>query len=107
MQTSLSASRHIVWVDRPFRRVLSVMPEMYDDLWTAAKGMYKLEPAMADGGEIVKDAALPTGANGDGGAGLFAWDEAETEVDQILHKDYRNDLDIKGCTKLAMPAVLR
>ena len=38
---------------RPFRRVLSMMPTMYDDLWTAAKGMYKLEPAMADGGEIV------------------------------------------------------
>jgi len=26
---------------------------MYDDLWTAAKGMYKLEPAVADGGEVV------------------------------------------------------
>jgi nickel-dependent lactate racemase len=33
--------------------VLSVMPEMYDDLWTAAKGMYKLEPAIADGGEVI------------------------------------------------------
>ena len=42
-----------MWVDRPFTRVLSVMPAMYDDLWTAAKGMYKLEPAMAEGGEIV------------------------------------------------------
>jgi nickel-dependent lactate racemase len=40
-------------VDQPFRRVLSIMPEMYDDLWTAAKGMYKLEPAIADGGEVV------------------------------------------------------
>ncbi len=49
----LSAQRHIVYVDRPFRRVLSVIPEMYDDLWTAAKGMYKLEPAVADGGEVV------------------------------------------------------
>ena len=29
------------------------MPAMYDDLWTAAKGMYKLEPAVADGGEVV------------------------------------------------------
>jgi nickel-dependent lactate racemase len=29
------------------------MPEMYDDLWTAAKGMYKLEPEVADGGEVV------------------------------------------------------
>ena len=49
----LSARTHIIYVDRPFRRVLSIMPEMYDDLWTAAKGMYKLEPAVADGGEVV------------------------------------------------------
>jgi nickel-dependent lactate racemase len=51
--SALSARRHVVYVDRPFRRVLSVMPEMYDDLWTAAKGMYKMEPAVADGGEVV------------------------------------------------------
>ena len=50
---SLSASRHIVWVDRPFKRVLSVMPAMYEDLWTAAKGMYKTEPVVADEGEVV------------------------------------------------------
>jgi nickel-dependent lactate racemase len=49
----LSAQLHVVYVDKPFRRVLSVMPEMYDDLWTAAKGMYKMEPAIADGGEVV------------------------------------------------------
>jgi nickel-dependent lactate racemase len=49
----LSAKIHITRVARPFRRVLSVMPKMYDDLWTAAKGMYKLEPVVADGGEIV------------------------------------------------------
>lgn len=51
--TELSAALDIVWVDRPFRRVLSVVPRMYDDLWTGAKGMYKLEPAVADGGEVV------------------------------------------------------
>jgi nickel-dependent lactate racemase len=51
--SKLSAEKHIVYVDAPFRRVLSVMPEMYDDLWTAAKGMYKMEPAVADGGEVV------------------------------------------------------
>ena len=51
--TELSAELDIVFVDRPFERVLSVMPEMYDDLWTGAKGMYKLEPAVADGGEVV------------------------------------------------------
>jgi nickel-dependent lactate racemase len=50
---TLSARRHIVWVDHPYDRVLSVMPTMYDDLWTAAKGMYKMEPAVADGGEVV------------------------------------------------------
>ena len=51
--SALSAQKHIVYVDKPFRRVLSVMPEMYDDLWTAAKGMYKMEPAVAEGGEVV------------------------------------------------------
>jgi nickel-dependent lactate racemase len=51
--TELSAELDICYVERPFERVLSVMPEMYDDLWTAAKGMYKLEPAIADGGEVV------------------------------------------------------
>jgi nickel-dependent lactate racemase len=51
--SALSAEKHIVCVDKPFRRVLSVMPTMYDDLWTAAKGMYKMEPAVADGGEVV------------------------------------------------------
>jgi nickel-dependent lactate racemase len=49
----LSSRLHIVWVDRPYQRVLSVMPHMYDDIWTAAKGMYKMEPAIADGGEVI------------------------------------------------------
>ncbi len=31
----------------------AVMPTMYDDLWTAAKGAYKTEPAVADGGEVI------------------------------------------------------
>jgi nickel-dependent lactate racemase len=49
----LSALRHVVWVDRAFDQVLAVMPSMYQDLWTAAKGAYKTEPVVADGGEIV------------------------------------------------------
>ncbi|MCK6629443.1 MAG: lactate racemase domain-containing protein [Anaerolineae bacterium] len=49
----LSAKLHITFIDRPYQRVLSVMPKMYDDIWTAAKGMYKMEPAIADGGEVV------------------------------------------------------
>jgi nickel-dependent lactate racemase len=49
----LSSRRHIVWLDRPFDRMLAVMPAMYDDLWTAAKGAYKTETAVADGGEVI------------------------------------------------------
>ena len=49
----LSAKHHIITADRPFQRVLSVMPDLYDDLWTAAKGMYKVEPIVADGGEVI------------------------------------------------------
>lgn len=48
-----SSERHIRWVERPYRRVLSQAPEMYDELWTAAKAIYKLEPAVAHGGEII------------------------------------------------------
>jgi nickel-dependent lactate racemase len=51
--SALSARKHIIHVERPFKRVLSVMPKLYDDLWTAGKGMYKLEPAIADGGEVI------------------------------------------------------
>lgn len=48
-----SAQRHIIWSDKPYQRVLSCAPAMYDELWTAAKAMYKLEPVMAPGGEVV------------------------------------------------------
>lgn len=49
----LSSRCHIQWVDTPYQRVLSQAPAMYDELWTAAKAMYKMEPAIADGGEVV------------------------------------------------------
>ncbi len=49
----LSAQLHIRYLDRSYQQVLSVMPRMYDDLWTGAKGMYKLEPVVADGGELI------------------------------------------------------
>jgi len=51
--TGLSAKLNIVYVDGPFERVLSMAPRMYDDLWTAAKAMYKTEPVVADGGEVI------------------------------------------------------
>jgi nickel-dependent lactate racemase len=49
----LSAQVHIKYVDRPFKRILGLAPTMYDDLWTAGKVMYKLEPIVEDGGELV------------------------------------------------------
>jgi nickel-dependent lactate racemase len=49
----LSSQLNIRYVDRPYRRVLSAPAEMYHDLWTAAKAMYKTEPAIADGGEVI------------------------------------------------------
>lgn len=49
----LSSQVHIRYLDHSYPKVLSVMPPMYDDLWTGAKGMYKLEPVVSDGGELV------------------------------------------------------
>jgi nickel-dependent lactate racemase len=49
----VSARTHIRYLERPVRRVLSVMPPKYRDIWTAAKGFYKLEPVVADGGEVI------------------------------------------------------
>lgn len=51
--SALSARLNITWVEKPFHRVLAVMPMLYEDIWTASKGMYKLEPAVADGGELI------------------------------------------------------
>ena len=48
-----SAMLHITYVKRPYRRVLGLTPAIYEDLWVAGKAMYKLEPVVADGGELV------------------------------------------------------
>jgi nickel-dependent lactate racemase len=47
------AATHVTYLDAPVRRVLSLVPEMYDEIWTGAKGFYKLEPVVADGGEVI------------------------------------------------------
>ncbi|WP_439678736.1 lactate racemase domain-containing protein [Embleya sp. MST-111070] len=49
----VSAQVHVRYLDAPVRRVVSVIPEKYEDIWTAAKGFYKLEPVVADGGEVI------------------------------------------------------
>jgi len=50
--SDLSRQLHIVHKDRPFHTILSCAPAMYDELWTGGKCMYKLEPVLADGGEL-------------------------------------------------------
>lgn len=49
----LSATTHIEWKDRPFHTILSCAPPMYDELWVGGKCMYKLEPVLAAGGELI------------------------------------------------------
>ncbi len=49
----LSNELHICYKDKPYKTVLSCAPKMYDDIWTAGKCMYKLEPIVADGGTLI------------------------------------------------------
>ena len=49
----LSAQLNIRYKDRPYHTVLAKAPEMYEDIWTAGKCMYKLEPVVADGGTLI------------------------------------------------------
>ncbi|HKQ37168.1 MAG TPA: lactate racemase domain-containing protein [Verrucomicrobiae bacterium] len=44
---------HITYKDRPFHTIMSCAAPMYDELWTGGKAMYKLEPVLADGGELI------------------------------------------------------
>lgn len=49
----LSDKLHVVYKDKPFHTVLSCSPRMYDDIWTAGKCMYKLEPVVREGGTLI------------------------------------------------------
>jgi nickel-dependent lactate racemase len=51
--TELSEQIHILYREKPYQTVLSCAPPMYDDIWTAGKCMYKLEPVVADGGTLI------------------------------------------------------
>jgi lactate racemase len=51
--SELSRQVHIVYKDHAYHTILSCAPPMYDELWTAGKCMYKLEPVLADGGELI------------------------------------------------------
>jgi nickel-dependent lactate racemase len=49
----VSAATHVVYLEQPYRRIVSIIPQMYDEMWTGAKGFYKVEPIVADGGEVI------------------------------------------------------
>jgi nickel-dependent lactate racemase len=49
----LSEKIHIVYKKKAYKTVLGIAPKMYDDIWTAGKVMYKLEPIVADGGVLI------------------------------------------------------
>lgn len=49
----LSSQTHIIYKKKPFKTVLAIAPPMYDEIWVAGKCMYKLEPVVADGGELI------------------------------------------------------
>ncbi len=51
--SDLSRQVHITYKEKPFHTVLSCSPPMYDELWVGGKCMYKLEPVVADGGELI------------------------------------------------------
>ncbi|MHB9007261.1 MAG: lactate racemase domain-containing protein [Limisphaerales bacterium] len=51
--SNLSRQCHLVVKDRPFHTIIACAPTMYDEIWTAGKCMYKLEPVLADDGELV------------------------------------------------------
>ena len=48
-----SAKLHIRYIERPADRVLGVTPDIYEEVWVGGKAMYKLEPVVADGGELI------------------------------------------------------
>ena len=51
--SDLSRNLHVTYKEHPFHTVLSCAPAMYDELWVGGKCMYKLEPVVADGGELI------------------------------------------------------
>jgi nickel-dependent lactate racemase len=89
----LSVQLNIITVQRPYKRVLSCPPEMYDDLWTAAKAMYKTEPAIADGGEVIIYAPHITEVSYTHGAVI---DQIGYHVQEYFLKQWERFKDVPG-----------
>lgn len=48
-----SAKLHVSYVDKPYKQILGIAPSIYEEIWVAGKVMYKMEPVVADGGELI------------------------------------------------------
>ena len=50
---AVSAKVHIKHTGRKYRRVVAILDEHYDELWTGGKASYKLGAIIEDGGELI------------------------------------------------------
>jgi len=51
--SDLSSHIHIVYKKKPFKLVIGKAPDIYDEIWTAGKVMYKLEPVVENSGKLI------------------------------------------------------
>jgi hypothetical protein len=49
----VSAQTHVQYLDAPVRRVLSLVPVKYEDMWTGREGVLQGRAVVADGGQVV------------------------------------------------------
>lgn len=50
---AISQQAHVTFKPRRYRKLLACCPSMYHDLWTGGKCVYKCEPVVEDGGELI------------------------------------------------------
>ena len=49
----ISAEVHVKYVSKKYRRIVAVLDEHYDELWTGGKASYKLGGIIEEGGELI------------------------------------------------------
>jgi len=96
----LSDKIHIVYKDKPFKRVLSCPSPMYDEIWTGGKGMVKLEAVVEDGGELILFSPYITHLSGTYGhlieeVGYHVRDYFLKQWDRF--KDYNSNVLAQSC----------
>ena len=91
----ISRQVHVKTVEKPFRRVIAVLDEHYDELWTGGKASYKLGGIIAEGGELIIYAPHLLAVSATHGAMIEKFGYAPLDIvrDWVkYHLDLRNDL---------------